>query len=148
MAGSFVVGGVIDVSNWPHDVMHDLSASVDRAAAEIAACLESDPDHHSLADVTRAAQVQVRGAIIRHHDDIVDVLTQCVTRTVPECCEEPKLSDSGTASRGSCADSAVFIAASVSQVSTGNTGAGAGLSTVRCLRQQTRGFSVAARGCA
>lgn len=73
-----IVASVIDVAVWPHELMHDLTAALERAAAEIAASLESDPDHWPSADVAGDAQIRVRDSIVQHREDILDVLTQCV----------------------------------------------------------------------
>ena len=46
----------------------------------------------------------------------LSVLIQCVTRTATECRGELRLSDTETASRGSCAEAAVTIAAIIARM--------------------------------
>lgn len=70
---------VIDVREWPHDLMHQFAAELESASLHIL-----DARHgYGTADGDAAALEEVRdyvaAAITRQAEDILDVLEQCVT---------------------------------------------------------------------
>lgn len=68
----------IDISAWPHDVIHSLVQSLRSAVSDVrdSYCEEFAWDSASAPTVARAA---VRDALASHSSDILDVLDQCVT---------------------------------------------------------------------
>ena len=68
----------IDITVWPHDVIHLLVASLRSATADVEdSYREEFPwNSGSAAEVAREA---VRSTLERHADDIVDVLDECLT---------------------------------------------------------------------
>lgn len=76
--GSGLVAGAIDVSAWPHDLVHALETSLEAAVELISASFAEDELGCAAAD-HRCARELVSGALTERAADLVDVLSQCVT---------------------------------------------------------------------
>ena len=80
-----ILAGVMDAAAWPHEVMHQLAASLDVAAEEIYEHLDEQPidecDYGSSRECVRRYVSDTAGARLA---DIIDVLVECV---------EPRLAD-------------------------------------------------------
>lgn len=77
------VAEVIDIAEWPHDLIHDLVTAIDRAIIEISESFSDECPETPVDDArVLCAFTAVRTKLADHADDLVDVLTECV---------EPKL---------------------------------------------------------
>lgn len=81
-----LLADAIDVSVWPHDLMHDLAASLNTAVDQISdswaddGCVDGyDEDGRRMCVFTL-----VHTEVVGHREDLLDVLSECV---------EPKLVD-------------------------------------------------------
>lgn len=88
---SSLVGQTIDISSWPHGLMHDLATSLDTAVRQIAdsiaedAMLEGGRPTFSTDDRRGQSLREFVLAVVREHSaDLTDVLRECV---------EPRLDD-------------------------------------------------------
>ena len=63
-----LLGSVVELAAWPHDLMHQLSASLDSAIETIA---ETQP--------VDAARDHVQAHLMGQTSDLMDVLNECVT---------------------------------------------------------------------
>ena len=71
----------IDISAWPHDVIHSLVQSLRTAIADVSDSYRDDnpEDADAAPGVARAA---VRETLARYADDIIDVLEHCIDHKV------------------------------------------------------------------
>ena len=80
-----ILAGVMDVTAWPHDVMHQLATSLDIAAEEIHAHLGEQPiDDCNYGSSRECVHRYVVDTVTAKLADLLDVLVECV---------EPRLAD-------------------------------------------------------
>jgi len=80
-----ILAGVMDVTAWPHEVMHQLAASLDIAAEEIYLHLDEHPiDDCEYGSTRDCVRHYVEDTVRARLEDLVDVLCECV---------EPRLAD-------------------------------------------------------
>lgn len=75
---SSLVSAALDVSQWPHDLLHRLDSDLDDAATLIGESLAEDETGCASAD-HQCARELLRDALVAHSDDLLDVLTECVS---------------------------------------------------------------------
>jgi len=70
---------VMDVTEWPHDIMHQLASSLDSAALDIYAALDSQPiDECNYGSSRECVRRYVADTVTARLADLSDVLVECV----------------------------------------------------------------------
>lgn len=74
---SSLVASAIDVSAWPHDLIHRLNADLQATIAQVSASIAEEEAGCPSGD-HRCAQELVTAGLVDHADDLLDVLNECV----------------------------------------------------------------------
>ena len=74
---SSLVTAAIDVTAWPHDLIHRLDTELHAAITHVGASIEEEGAGGLKAD-HRGARQLVGLALVDHADDLLDVLNECV----------------------------------------------------------------------
>lgn len=77
------LGTVLDLAEWPHDVMHELTSALDLGLAHVHVSLFEEPGSDLLDPVTRRshdrqARRLVAASLLARSAELSDVLEQCV----------------------------------------------------------------------
>lgn len=81
-----LVADTIDLTQWPHDLMHELVSAVGTMAVQISESWAEDECADGYDDVGRMKCVVtlVRSAVMEQRGDLLDVLEQCVEPALAE----------------------------------------------------------------
>lgn len=80
-----ILAEVLDVREWPHDLVHQLAMALDEAAVEIYEALDSEPiDDCSYGSSFECVRRYVADTVTANHADMTDVLAECVTPRIDE----------------------------------------------------------------
>lgn len=74
---SSLVASAIDVTAWPHDLIHRLNAELQATIAQVSASIAEEESGCPSGD-HRCAEELVSAALVDHADDLLDVLHECV----------------------------------------------------------------------
>jgi hypothetical protein len=74
---SSLVSSAIDVTAWPHDLIHRLDSELHTAITHVSASIAEEESGCPSGD-HRCAQELVGAALVEHTDDLLDVLNECV----------------------------------------------------------------------
>lgn len=78
---SSLVASAIDVTAWPHDLIHRLNAELQMAITQVSASIAEEESGCPSGD-HRCAEELVSSALVDHADDLLDVLNECVAPTL------------------------------------------------------------------
>lgn len=80
-----ILAGVMDVTAWPHEVMHQLASALDDAADEIYVYLDSrSTDRVVLGSSRESVRRYVADTVTAQRADLLDVLVECVESRIAE----------------------------------------------------------------
>ncbi len=80
-----ILAGVMNVTDWPHEVMHQLAAALDGAADEIYIYLDSRSiDGYLYGSSRESVRRYVAQTVTAQRADLLDVLTECVDSRIAE----------------------------------------------------------------
>jgi hypothetical protein len=75
-----ILAGVLDVQEWPHDLMHQLAMALDDAALQIYEALDEQPiDECDYGSSFACVRRYVADTLTANRADVTDVLAECVT---------------------------------------------------------------------
>lgn len=74
---SSLVASAIDVTAWPHDLIHRLDSELHTVVTHVSASIAEEETGCPAGD-HRCAQELVSAALVDHADDLLDVLMECV----------------------------------------------------------------------